>query len=298
MRQNPTDDELLRSYLLGELPDEEADRLEGRLLAGDELFELAEAVEADLLAACDRGELAPAERDRVLRRLASSSQGRQRLALARSLNTLSNTAARDLPGTAVPGTATVVSFQRRTPAPAWPALRWSAALAAGLLAAAGLSWYALERPHGGESAPWIAQERPAPAHAVKAPVPHPSRPAHPALSKAVFPLALTGLRGPESAQRLRVPPGTDVVELQIALEGMDELASFHVTLRNGNAETASDQPGLKPGTLDGVRVLVVDLPADRLPAGRYEIQIQGTAPGGAPEELSPLEVEVVKGSKG
>jgi hypothetical protein len=287
MKQNPTDDELLRSYLLAELPDEEADRLERRLLADDELFELAEAVEADLLAACDRGELAPAERERVLQRLAASPRGRERLALARSLNT----AARDPQGKVVP-------FQRRTPAPARPAWRW-AALAASLLAVAGLSWYAVERPRGGESAPWIAQERPAPAHAVKAPVPAPlSHPAHPALSKAVFPLALMGLRGAEPARRLRVPPGTDVVELQIALEGMDELESFHVTLRNATAGTSLDQAGLKPKTLDGARALVVDLPAERLPAGRYEIQIQGTAPGRAPEELSPLEVEVVKGSQG
>jgi hypothetical protein len=284
MRQNPTDDELLRSYLLAELPEEEADRLERRLLAEDELFELAEAVEADLLAACDRGELAPAERERVLQRLASSPRGRERLALARSLNT----AARDPQGKVVP-------FQRRTPAPARLAWRW-ATLAASLLAVAGLSWYAVERPRGGESAPWIAQEQPAPAHAVKAPAPAP--PAHPALSRAVFPLALMGLRGAEPTRRLRVPPGTDVVELQIALEGMDELASFHVTLRKATAGISWDQAGLKPRTLDGARALVVDLPAERLPAGRYEIQIQGTAPGGEPEELSPLEVEVVKGSQG
>jgi hypothetical protein len=151
MRQNPTDDELLRSHLLGELPDKETERLERRLLAEDDLFELAEAVEADLLAACDRGELAPAERERVLQRLASSPRGRERLALARSLNI----AARDPQGKVVP-------FQRRAPASTRPARRWAAALAAGLLAVAGLSWYALERPHGGESAPWIAQERPTP----------------------------------------------------------------------------------------------------------------------------------------
>ena len=66
-------------------PEEEADRLEQRLLAEDELFELAEAVEADLLAAADRGELTPAERERVQQRLAASPRGRERLALARVL---------------------------------------------------------------------------------------------------------------------------------------------------------------------------------------------------------------------
>ena len=78
MRQNQMDDELLRSYLLGELPEPEADRLEQRLLAEDDLFDLLEGLEAELLAAGSRGELAPAERERVFRRLAFSPQGRER----------------------------------------------------------------------------------------------------------------------------------------------------------------------------------------------------------------------------
>ncbi len=109
MRPNPTDDELLRSYLLGELPEEEADRLEQRLLAEDELFELSEAVEADLLAACARGELAPAERERVQQRLASSPRGRERLALAHALNTLAGSSGR--------AAAPVVLFPRRAATP-------------------------------------------------------------------------------------------------------------------------------------------------------------------------------------
>src|SRR5919202_647127 len=87
MKSNPTDDELLRSYLLGELTEDEADALERRLLAEDDLFELSEAIEADLLAEYAQGGLAPAERERV-QRLASSPQGRERLALARSLSSL------------------------------------------------------------------------------------------------------------------------------------------------------------------------------------------------------------------
>lgn len=289
MGQNPTDDELLRSHLLGELPDEEADRLERRLLAEDELFELAEAVEADLLAACARRELAPAERERVLQRLASSPQGRERLALARSLN-----------AAAASRVAPVIPFARPAPAPPRPAFRW-AALAASFLAVAGLSWYAAERPHGGESPPWIARERPAPASPVQAPpAPAPDRvvrekPAPPELSKAVFPLARMSARGSAPARQLRVPSGTGIVELQIALTGKEDFKSFRVTLRHQNAETAWDRSGLTPRTLQGVRALVVDVPAARLPAGSYEIRIRGLAPGREPEELSPLEIEVVSG---
>jgi len=286
MRQNPTDDELLRSYLLGALPEEEVDRLEQRLLAEDELFELSEAVEADLLAACDRGELAPAERERVQQRLASSPRGRERLALAHALNTLAGS-----PGRAA---APVVPFQRRAATPVRPAFRW-AALAAALLAAAGLSWFALERPHGGEAPPWVAQERPAPA-SPRAPEPPRGAPVpaetKPEPVKAVFQLALMSLRGEETAQKLRVRTGADIVELQVAVEGMEDFKSFHLTLRNRKAETVWEGEGLEPVKLDGVRALVVDLPADRLPAGTYEIQARGLAPGGDPEDLSPLEIEV------
>src|SRR6476469_5424992 len=152
MRHDPTDDELLRGYLLGELPEEKAESLEGRLLAEDDLFELSEAVEADLLAACDRGELTSDEKERVLRRLAASPSGRERLALARALNALAGS----------PATAVVLPFARPASAPSRRTFQW-AALAAGVLLAGGLSWFVLESRHGGESAPWIARERPAPA---------------------------------------------------------------------------------------------------------------------------------------
>jgi hypothetical protein len=288
MRQNPTDDELLRSYLLGELPEEEEDRLEQRLLAEDELFELSEAVEADLLAACDRGELAPAERERVQQRLASSPRGRERLALAHALNSLAGSSER--------AAAPVIPFARRAATPARPAFRW-AALAAALLAAAGLSWYALERPHGGETPPWVAQERPAPASPRAPEAPRGAPAPKPEPVKAVFQLALMSLRGAETAQKLRVRTGTDVVELQIGVEGMEDLKSFHLTLRNRKAETIWEKDGLEPVKLDGVRALVIDLPAARLPAGIYEIQARGLNPSGEPEELSPLDVEVVREGK-
>jgi hypothetical protein len=293
MKSNPTDDELLRSHLLGELDRDEADDLERRLLAEDDLFELSEAIEADLLAEYARGGLAPAERERVQRRLASSPPGRERLALARSLSRLAGGDPK----------AAVLPFAQRDAPSRRPMLRW-AALAAGIVAAAGLTWLTMEQPHARQK----VQERPAPvittvprAHEVTKPPSPPvvdSAPA-PEPVKAVFQLALTSLRGAEAAERLRVPAGTGTVELQISVEGMEDLESFHLTVRNRKAETVREWTRLKPKTLKGVRALVVDLPAELLPAGKYEIQAQGLAPsGGEPEDLSPLEVEVVREGRG
>jgi hypothetical protein len=227
----------------------------------------------------------------VLRRLASSPSGRERLALARALNALAGSPA-----------ATVLPFARPAAAPSRSTFRWAAALAAGLLVAAGLSWVALESRHGGESVAWVPRERPAPAHPVaprppevqaQATAPAPAPPPPPV--KSVFQLALTSLRGTEAPTTLRVRAGS-VVELQIAVEGMEDLQTFHLTVRNRKSETIWNGR-LEPRQLQGVRALVIDLPAERLPAGTYEIAVQGLAPGREPEDLSPLDVVVVSAGK-
>jgi hypothetical protein len=279
MTLNPLDDELLRSYLLGRLPEEEADGLEARLLQDDELFLLAEAVEADLLAAADRGELAPEERERVLRRLASSPQGRSRLALAHALNQEAG------PAQAEKRQAVVVPFRPRV-----AAMRW-AALAAAVVAAAGLSWYSLSNQNGGGSAPQVVQERPAPAHPVepRTTPPQPAPTVEAELSRVAFNLTLLSLRGEETLETLTVPEGTGLVELRLSGDDLGSYKTFDVRIRNRAGETVWEQDGLRA---KAGPVVVAEVPAGRLPDGTYEIQTEGRAAGGEPEELAPLEVEI------
>jgi anti-sigma factor RsiW len=291
MRQNQMDDELLRSYLLGELPEPEADRLEQRLLTEDELFDLMEALEAELLAASSRGELAPTEKERVLRRLASSPQGRERLALAKALNTVAD-------GSSKKASSPVVPFRRRTAAPK-PALQWAALAAAGLLMVAGLSWFPRQTPQAGSSGPLAAHERPAPASPV-APTPEES-PASPAPGaqtpreprrvperlagkddaatkrpepvKAVLMLSLMTLRGAEEVEELRLPPGADIAEIQIDLEGLEDSGSFHAAVRSKDKGTIWEKSGLKSRRLDWGTALVLDVPAGLLTPGEYEVAV-------------------------
>lgn len=298
MKQNPTDDELLRSYLLGELPEPEADRLEQSLLDEDELFDLLEALEAELLASASRGELAPAERERVLRRLASSPEGRERMALARSLNTLADRAA-----------APVVPFRRREPGPK-PLLQWAALAAAGLLATAGLFWFTQQAPQGGDSAPLVAHERPAPASPAQpapqkkpeppvAVTPAPQQPQvapdqlarkdeedpvkHPEPVKAVLALSLTTLRGSEEIEQLEIPIHADIVELQIDIEGLEDSGPFHAVVRSKDQGTIWEKSGLKVQQLDWTMALVLDIPAKLLPSGHYEVAV---TTGAEPEEMT------------
>jgi hypothetical protein len=311
MRQNPTDDELLRSYLLGKLPEPEADRLEQRLLAEDDFFNLLEALEAELLAAASQGELAPAERERVLRRLASSPQGRERLALAQSLNHLADERL-----------APVVPLHRRAADPK-PVFQWTALAAAALLATAGLFWFTRQPPiqpptggNGGEIANQVFHERPAPASPVPAPTapvekkepapqasPSPDRLALKEESaparrsepvKAVLTLALTTLRDAgEEPERLRLPSNAEVAEIQIDLEGLEDAGPFHASVRARGEEPVWDKKGLKPQKLDWGTALVLDVPAQYLAPGLYEVSVTSSA---EPEEMTQ-EFRVVRESR-
>ncbi len=288
MKQNPTDDELLRSYLLGEIPAPEADRLEQRLLAEDDLFDLMEALEAELLASASRGDLAPAERERVLRRLASSPEGRERLALARSLNALADEKE-----------AAVLPFRRRETSPK-PVFRWAAALAAaGLLAVVGLLSIPDRTPDdNGHQAPQITHDRPAPAQPVpqrksvpptviasptpepsptpdqlvrKAPEPRVAKKPEPV--KAVFALALMTLRGAEETEEFSLPANAEVAEIQIDLEGLEDSGPFHAFLHNEEQGTVWEEDGLKAQKLSWGTALVLEIPAKSLKPGRYEVGV-------------------------
>jgi len=304
MPSNPIDDQLLRSYLLGELPEEEADRLERTLLEDDESFELCEAVEADLLAGLDRGELSSTEKNRVLQRLAASPQGRGRLALARSLNAAADRLA-------APGPNVVSIFSRRTP------IRWAALAAAVLVAVIG-AWFAgqtlQQRGTGRQTVnnivgpanptPPAPQGRPIPpateTPVTKEPQPEPDRlalekkPAPPLQAQQAAPvtfpftLSLMTMRGAEELAKLRIPPGTDVVKIQlIDLEGLE--GSFDVAVRSKELGTIWEKGGLR--LVDPAAAVVLNVPAQRLTPGHYTVAITtGT-------ETLTQEFEVVRESQ-
>jgi len=308
MRQNSSDDELLRSYLLGNLPEPEADSLEERLLADDELFDLVEALEAELLAACSRGELAPAERERVLRRLASSPQGRERLALAHTLNKVAD---------GLPRQTVVVPFRNHATT-SKPVFQW-AAMAAGLFLVAGLSWFSWQVRQEGSSPPLIPHEGktsenrvvPPPPPAVTS-TPTPRQPERvpepvvekiaekghaptkrPELVKAMFALSLATLRGKEEIQEFRLPRGADIAEIQIDLEGLEDSESFHAAVRSKDRGTIWEKGGLEGRPLDWGTALVLDVPAELLSPGRYEVAVTA----GAEAEEMTQEFKVVPGDR-
>lgn len=298
---------LLRSYLLGELAEDDAGALEIRLLQDDALFELAEAVEEDLLAAWARGDLDVNDGQKVIRRLAASPRGRARLALAEGLTSV----AQALPKPPLP-------FRPRVPRVERPAFRF-AAMAAGVLVTAGGVWLALQTAHPGGPgladrvpspmprampAPPSTSSSPSPAQALATTAttvrpPAEKAPSRPPLAAVVFELALSTTRSAEQHHPiLTIPRGTQHVEIQLPLdEGMgDSFKTYRAAVLDAasGAEVWS-QESLTPRAGKDGPLVVLSLPAAKLPEGLYKVDLRGHGEDGALElvGLPSFEVQLI-----
>ena len=295
-----SDDELIRRYLLGELPGGEREELEKRLLSEDDLFELAEAVEADVLEDYGRGELSAGQREQVARYLAASPEGRLRLAVLRGLSATAATAATKAPA------GRLLAFPTIAPELERPQVR-AAALAAMLMMAVGAfllaSWHpevpinrAQNRFPTETLSPIVTPPAPTPPDRVAAvPTPTPPIPPTPAPAPSrIFSatLALMSLRGAEEIQSFDIPALADVFELRLTLpEGDRGYPSYQVAVRqDATGEEVTGNEGLRVKQSAGQLVLRVD--ASRFEQGRYSLTVQGVTPAGDIEDLAFPEFEV------
>jgi hypothetical protein len=273
------DDELLRRFLLGELAEDEAESLELRLLQEDALSERGEAVEGDLFAASVRGELTPVENEQVAR-LAASPGGRARFALIRDLVH----AAQEAPAELTPA---LLPFRPAAAPPPRRAGYW-VALAASLLLAVGGSWMVITHlPEMERFVDHLASSIwPPPAPPVTEPTP--------SLTTAVFQLGLSTLRSDGKLRQFAVPKGTGEIEIQLDLEGEEQFfPTFNAMVRNPGVGEVWSRQGLKPQTLDRVTALVLEIPAEKLPQGRYEMEVQGVSAEGQAAKIGVQEFEIV-----
>jgi hypothetical protein len=287
--------ELLRKYLLRELSEEATEDLEKRLLEDDELFDLCEAIEADLLTAYDRRELNFRERKKVRRCLLSSPAGQARLTLARSLDIV---AAESLAESA-PSPAAALPF-RPKPAPHL-GLRWAALAAAVLIVAIGILWVIRPPVPPEQIANEISTPKDRDQTAAPSPSPRPVEkapktvtpprnqpdslplkderastelPQKTAPEKAVLMLSLATFRGAEEGEKLLVPAGAETIEIQLDLGGLADLKPFSASVRNAQNETVWKKGDLEPRRLDWTEdALVLEIPAERLPTGNYKVAV-------------------------
>jgi hypothetical protein len=272
------DDSGLRRYLLGLLPEGEAEALEEAYLARPEVWERLRGIEDDLLDDYAGGRLGPADSAAFESRYLASSPLRDRVTAARALRLAA------APEAAL-GEARVVTAR--------PA-RWGVllALAAGLFLV-GLAFWP-RPPRAGQSTSASPTLTPVPR--METPMPPPPEPMktptapaltatwEPLANPVVLALSPVLLRGEEQPVELQLPPETDTVVLE--LEGDPALLPSASALRasiktvegkqvwRGQARRAND--ALRPSLLASAHV-----PAARLAAGDYLVTLstRGTSDG-------------------
>jgi hypothetical protein len=283
-----SDEELVRRYLLGDLPGDEQEALEKRLLSEDKLFELAEALEAEVLEDYVRGELAPAQRERVEGYLAVSPEGRLRLAVIRGLSATAATMTAERPGMVLqfPGPAARLERPKVRP----QAIAALCVMAVGAALLAGIHLRPVQPPSHVPLPPLkepgaIAQGTPVP---LPTPVPTPAPP--PILF--IADIALSALRGHEEIPSFDIPASTDIVELRLKLpEGDQGYPSYQVAVRqDATGEEVTGNEGLRIKQSNGRLILRLD--AHRFEEGRYSLTVQGVTSEGEVEDLAYPEFEV------
>jgi anti-sigma factor RsiW len=284
-----SDDELVRQYLLGDLPGDETEALEQRLLREDDLFELAEAMEAEVLEDYARGELTSEQQERVAHYLAVSPEGRLRLAVIRGLAALPA----ERPAASAEGKLLhfwpVSDLER-------PQVR-AAAIAAMLMIAFGAFWLATQHSIPRENItnriPAIptltppVEPTPSDRMATSTPPPLPPPAATPTPSPVVFiaMLALSSQRSGTEVPSFDISDRTDIVELRLILpEGDQGFSSYRVVLKDAEEAEVARREGLHAGRNSAQLSLRVD--ADQLPKGSYSLEVQGVTSEGSTENLA------------
>lgn len=249
------DEELLRRYLLGTLPEEDLQSLESRLLREETLPDLAEAIESEILEEYAGGGLSPGERRHVEDYLRSSPAGRVRLSVVQGLSTLA--------AETIPVHGRVLPF----PNLSRPASRF-AAIAAMLAMALGGFWAIGQRA-----------------------VPGPEKAA--VLPAVVLALDLLSVRGAAEIPELTVPRQAGRVELRLNLAGGDGgYSSYRVALLDETGADVLRQENLRPVRFGAELALPLSLEASRLREGRYVVEVRGVTAQGQVEDLAFREFQL------
>jgi hypothetical protein len=260
-------DEHLVRYLLGDLPDAEAERLDERSIT-DEAFALRlRVLENDLIDRYARGEPFDASLERLDRLYRASAYLRDKVQFAEALHAV--TAAESAGQPARPAAAA-----KRFRVMAWASL----ATAALLIIVLGGWWATRTRPAVSDTRDGRAATRPAQE---SAPV---TRPAPNIFAVSISPI---NVRSAGDSFAVVIPSGTDVVRLR--LEGDAQHARVEgarARVRTVNGAEVWRGPAEAPNDVPAGTIAQIDVPAVRLPVDDYVIELFGTDTRGLEYERS------------
>lgn len=295
------DDEVLTSYLLGELPEAEQAQIEERLFQDEDCYDRLRALQADLADAYVRGELSAKEGREFARRFLGTPAGQEAALFAQALNTLADEQAHAIakPATALTGRWDWLWRWAPSLSHGW---QWALA-AAMLLLCGGFVWQWLETQRLQEQLAHAqqaqqeatrqqqalqdelarAQQRAAElaSQTTTSPTPQPQQlpQTSPTPAASVFALLLTPgiVRGGAAAERAVLAPGVQRLRLQLLLDADEQFQRYMAAVRTKRGAPVWVQRDLAPRQTQLGKSLFLNLPVDRLAAGEYEVQLQGVA---------------------
>lgn len=305
------DDELLKRYLLGALPEAETERLHALSVTDEELAGRVDAVENELVDAYVRGELPHDDREQFKSFYLSSPRRREKVRLAEGFLVLEGRAAAQAAGIkqaaaqrALPDRST-----RRTPARPPFRLQWGLAAASLALLVAGgyllLQNLGLRKqltdaqsqhapdPRVGELERQLAQERSAKDQALKE-----LQQAHDAQLnldqlKTVSVLLAPPLRGAGRPPTLSLHPGTDLVVLVLPVEA-DDFPAYQAKLkdpRTNHVLWSSATLAIAPGSER--KTVSISFRANLLKQQNYIVDLIGIPSQGTGEVIGGYPFRVV-----
>jgi hypothetical protein len=253
------DDTLVR-YLLGSLPDDEAERLDELSITDDEFAARLAAAEADVIDAYVRHELPADERARFEAIYTASPGMRARLELARSLAARSHRA------------------ERRS----WVPL----AAAAAVVLSVGGYWLSQGSRQSTPPAasPPMQTEAPRPA---PAPVPAAPGPVAAPGSPTVLSFVLAApTRQADNGAIITVPRTDAAIELRLRIEG-DDFPEYLATLKDAaGVRTLWRSSRVRAEGPPADRVVPIRVPANLLTPRRHVLELRGLPAKGEPETIA------------
>lgn len=268
--------EAIRRYLLGSAPEAELTELEERILSDDNFYEELLIAEDELIDQYLLGALSGPERNGFVSHFLITDERQEKLRFSTTLRKYLDAEGESAVLSESPGLVPAGghSTQREWffslfPVTGHPALRLSLA-AISLLLVLGVSWIVLTN--------WLSNEKAS------------DKPQ--SLFIATLSPGLT--RDVGETTKISIPPDKDMVRLRLQLElSSNGYQSYSAELKTSENSTLLSRDKLQPEVKDAHRVVNLDVPAQILKGGDYQVRLGGVGESGATEPVGRYPFRVV-----
>ena len=271
MKAPLTDQEKIKSYLLGLLPEEEGAEVEARLLTDREFCDELSIGEDDLVEQYLSGALSSSDGQAFESHFVRSPERRQKIRFARALKKYVSAGENEeqedpIEIEAVPEPVVVTPFPRSRlrifPFRSQVVSSLAAAMVLIVVVGSGLILMRVWQTQQGGGRVLAVELSPAPA-----------------------------TRGEGEVKQINLAPDVGSVRLQLDLP-KNEYPSYEATVRDSSLRTVFTTKDLKPQPINNFSALMLDVKADLLTPGDYRVHVSGTTPEGRSESVATFSFKI------